>query len=37
MNVDLYVAKTVEPVVLGNSNQTISIQLEPERGRYSNP
>jgi hypothetical protein len=32
-----YVPKTVEPVVLINSDQTVTVQLEDERGRYNNP
>lgn len=37
VNVASYVPKTVEPVVLSSSDQTVVVQLEAERGRYSNP
>ncbi len=37
VNVASYVPKTVEPVVLGSADQTVVVQLESERGRYSNP
>jgi hypothetical protein len=37
LSVDNYVPRTVEPVVLGASNQTVVVQLEDERGRYNNP
>ena len=37
LSVDNYVPRTVEPVVLGDTDQTVVVQLEDERGRYSNP
>jgi hypothetical protein len=37
LNVDLYEPKTVSPITLTNTNQTITIQLDSERGKYSNP
>lgn len=37
LNVSLYEPKTVSPVVLGNSNQTVVVALDPERGKYNNP
>jgi hypothetical protein len=37
LSVANYVPRTVEPVVLGASDQTVVVQLEDERGRYNNP
>ena len=37
LSVANYVPRTVEPVVLGDTDQTVVVQLEDERGRYSNP
>lgn len=37
LNIDTYEPKTISPVVLSNSDQTISVQLDLERGKYSNP
>lgn len=37
LSVQNYVPRTVEPVTLVNADQTVVVQLEAERGRYSNP
>lgn len=37
MNVGTYEPKTVSPVTLSDSDQTIIIQLDLERGKYNNP
>ncbi len=37
LNVTSYEPKTVSGVTLTSTSQTISIQLDPERGKYSNP
>jgi hypothetical protein len=37
LSVDNYVPRTVEPVILGDTDQTVVVQLEDERGRYNNP
>lgn len=37
LNIDSYEPKTFSPVVLSNTDKTVSIQLDLERGKYSNP
>lgn len=37
LNVDSYESKTVDPIILSNVDQTITVQLDDERGKYNNP
>lgn len=37
LNVSLYEPKTVSGTILTNTNQTVTIQLDAERGKYTNP